>query len=124
MATIDDRLIGSRIRSARLKAGMTQEQLANQLDITEAYCSRIECGKARLNLARLYDFCAVLHVREMDILDGCCAEPDGKPVQETDSHKTQLRALIDRASPATLEMLLPVCEAVVRQSEKAKHNKR
>lgn len=124
MATINDRLIGSRIRSARIKAGLTQDQVANQLDMTEAYCSRVECGKSRINLARLYDFCNVLHVHEMDILAGCCTEYSSEQLKEDNIHKAQLLALIDQASPAALEMLVPICEAVVHQSEKLEHSRR
>lgn len=124
MATINDRLIGSRIRSARLKAGLTQDQVANLLDMTEAYCSRVECGKSRINLSRLYDFCSVLNVHEMDILAGCCTEYSNDHLKEDDIYKAQLLSLIEQASPATLEMLVPICEAVVHQGERLEHFRR
>lgn len=72
MAVINDKLIGSRIRAARLQSGYTQEQAASKLQVTEAYWSRIENGRARINLERLYDICQMFHLNEMNLLNECC----------------------------------------------------
>ena len=50
---MDYKEIGARIREARRAAGMTQEQLAEAVDITPVYVSRIENGVKRASLSVL-----------------------------------------------------------------------
>lgn len=45
--------LGERIKAARIKCGMTQEQLASVLDTTKAAVSRYEAGKREPNLGQL-----------------------------------------------------------------------
>jgi transcriptional regulator with XRE-family HTH domain len=42
------------ILAERLKAGLTQEQLANKIGTKKSYISRIENGKADVQLSTLY----------------------------------------------------------------------
>lgn len=58
---IDYEMIGSRIRERRQKAGLTQEQLAEKLDVVPEYISRIENGRAQINLKRLGEISALLN---------------------------------------------------------------
>lgn len=51
--TIDRAVLGRRIRNVRLAAGMTQGQLAEAVDVTTAYVSRIEAGQRRPEALRL-----------------------------------------------------------------------
>ncbi len=118
MATINDKLIGNRIREARIACGLTQEQLADKLNFTEAYCSRVEHGKARINLERLYDYCRILHLHEMDILKGCCQEIYEEPIPCTeDPAKDELHRMIDSAPPSTIPLLRTVVEAIIKHSQ-------
>jgi len=50
---IDYAAIGKRIRSARKKAKLTQEQLAEAIDVTPQHVSAIETGKTKLSLPTL-----------------------------------------------------------------------
>ena len=67
---LDYNLIGERLRKARIKKNYTQEKLAELLDVTIAYVSRIETGKTHINLKRLNQICAVLDTSESYILNG------------------------------------------------------
>lgn len=67
---LDYTLIGSRIRSARNAKGFTQENLAEKLDVSIAFLSRVERGNVEINLKRLSQICALLDVSEGDILNG------------------------------------------------------
>lgn len=67
-------LIGMRLKQARMDKKITQEQLAEKLDVSVAYVSRIERGSTTINLKRLSEICAILDVSEGEILDG--SHPD------------------------------------------------
>lgn len=67
---IDYNIIGERLKKARLAKGLTQEILAESLNISIAYLSRIETGTTKLNLKRLSEICKLLDVSESEILSG------------------------------------------------------
>ncbi len=67
---IDYNLIGERLKKARLAKGLTQENLAESLNISIAYLSRIETGTTKINLKRLSEICQLLSVSEAEILSG------------------------------------------------------
>lgn len=47
-------ILAERLKEERLKAGLTQEQLAQKIGTKKSYISRIENGKADVQLATLY----------------------------------------------------------------------
>ena len=54
--------IGSKIRAARLAAGMTQKELAAKSGYTFSAISRIESGEIDLPISKVKTFSRVLHV--------------------------------------------------------------
>ena len=52
--------IGSRISGLRRLNGMTQEQLAEKLDITVKHVSSVERGQSSLSLEKLVDLSEIL----------------------------------------------------------------
>lgn len=68
--SLDLTIIGQRIKFARLNKKMTQEKLAEQLDVSVAFLSRIERGAITINLKRLSEICSILEVSEGEILNG------------------------------------------------------
>ena len=67
---IDYSIIGQRIKKARKDKNLTQEQLAEKLDVSIAFLSRIERGSSQINLKRLSQVCEILGITEGDILNG------------------------------------------------------
>lgn len=67
---IDYKIIGERLKKARLSKKLTQENLAESLNISIAYLSRIETGTTKINLKRLNEICNILEISESSILSG------------------------------------------------------
>lgn len=67
-------IIGIRLKQARIDKKMTQEQLAEALDVSVAYVSRIERGSTNINLKRLSEICSLLDVTEGEILSGASTQ--------------------------------------------------
>ena len=59
---IDYQQIGKRIKRCRAAAGITQEKLAELLDVSPGYISRVERGTRWVNLERLSEIAALLGV--------------------------------------------------------------
>lgn len=70
---VDYTLLGKRMKEARKKAQMTQDQLAEQLGISTAYMSQIETGKATVNLNRLAQIAFLLQTDIGYFLSGTTA---------------------------------------------------
>lgn len=62
------RLLGERIRAARLKAGLTQPQLAELLGVSKGIISRWETGLARTSLDRLIPLAQKLNLSLEEML--------------------------------------------------------
>ena len=61
---IDYNIMGERIKKARLEKQLTQENIAEKLDVSVAFLSRIERGSSHINLKRLQQLCSILDVSE------------------------------------------------------------
>lgn len=55
--------LGRIIRDARLEAGLTQEEFADDLGVTRQYVSALESGKSSLHVDRLFASVRLLGVR-------------------------------------------------------------
>jgi len=55
-------VIGNRIRISREKSGLTQEELAEKLDLSTQFISTIERGVAGASLETIINLCDVLNV--------------------------------------------------------------
>ena len=67
---VDYNIIGERLKQSRMNKNLTQEKLAEKLDVSVAFLSRIERGSSHINLNRLNQICTILEVSEGDILNG------------------------------------------------------
>lgn len=61
--------LGKQLRAVRLARGLTQEQLAEQLDVTPRYLAGIERGERNLSLDSVDALAEQLGVRPSLILD-------------------------------------------------------
>ncbi len=65
---IDYKSIGKRIKIARVKADLTQERLAEIIDLSPTHLSNIETGTTRVSLATLVNLANALSVTLDDLL--------------------------------------------------------
>lgn len=67
---LDYTIIGEHIKKARQAKHITQETLAEKLNLSVAFLSRIERGTSFINLKRLDEICEILGVSKSYILEG------------------------------------------------------
>ena len=102
---IDYSVIGSRIKQARLAKNMTQEDLADKIDISVAFLSRVERGNSHINLKRLNQLCGLLDVSEGYLLNGTSSSSENYLDKEfTD--------LIKSVSPEKQKLIYNVAKAI------------
>lgn len=79
---LDYNVIGQRIKQARLAKNYTQEALAEKIDISVAFLSRVERGNSHVNLKRLNQLCTILDVSEGYVLNGASSNSENYLEQE------------------------------------------
>lgn len=65
---LDYKAIGKRIKIARIKADLTQERLAERINISPTHLSNIETGTTRVSLSTMISIANVLSVTSDDLL--------------------------------------------------------
>ena len=60
MTDLDFKTIGLKIKERRLSQGITQEFIANRLDVNPSHVSNIECGRANPSLTALVKIANIL----------------------------------------------------------------
>ena len=106
---LDYSVIGQRIKKARTDKKLTQEKLAEKLDVSIAFLSRIERGNSHISLKRLNQVCEVLDVTEGSILNGV-----------SDNSKnylsTEFNELLTNASPEKQKLIYRVAKIISEES--------
>ncbi len=99
-------IIGERLKQARMNKKLTQEKLAEKLDVSVAFLSRIERGSSYINLKRLNQICSILDVTEGEILNGV----------SIDSHtylNKDLSNLLKNCPPEKLNLIYNIAKVIV-----------
>lgn len=65
---VDFKAIGKRIKLARINAGISQEKLAEILDVSPSYMSHLERGTSKVSLTKLIVIANALSIESMDTL--------------------------------------------------------
>ena len=102
---VDYSVIGKRLKQARLAKNMTQEDLAEELDISVAFLSRVERGNSHINLKRLTQVCNLLDVSEGYILNGV----SNKSVNYLDKEFSEL---LKSCSPEKQRLIYNVAQVI------------
>ena len=101
---LDYTIIGERLKKARLEKNLTQEQLAEQIDVSIAFLSRVERGSSHINLKRLTQICNILGISEGLILNGA-----------SEDSSDYLNEILEKASPDKQKLIYKIAEIIVNE---------
>lgn len=90
---------------------MTQELLAESMDVSGAYVSKIERGKTTVNLENLDKICAVLETPPEYILSGTSK-------RSADYMRSEIAALLDGCPPDKIKLIAQVIKLIVEYEER------
>lgn len=105
--------IGERVKAAREQAGITQEQLAERIDVSTQYVSDLERGVVGISVPTLRNLCVALGISSDCILFG--RSQDGNMLALTD----RCRVL----SPAQTAMLTDIIDSIIQAILSERQNK-
>lgn len=104
---IDYASIGKLIRQNRHLASMTQETLAEKINVSPPYVSRIETGSASPSLQTLVDICNALHITLDDLMR------DSIPATRKNL-EGRLAEIVDGCTAEELHLVADVVETILR----------
>lgn len=109
-ANVDYATIGQRIREVRMQRGLTQEGLADAVDLSVTYISNIENVHTKVSLPTLVTIAQVLNVSVDYLLY------DNLPVVQ-ESCDAKCKQLLDRCSEKKKELALKLLEVLADMPE-------
>ena len=104
---LDYYVIGERLRKARLEKNYTQEYLAEKMNVSVAFLSRIERGSSHINLKRLTEICKLLEVSEGEILNGSVTNPETYLISE-------FNLLFKGCPPEKLKLIYNIAKLIIK----------
>lgn len=106
---VDYSIIGARLKRARIKAGLTQQEMAEKTNLSVAFISRIERGSSHINLKRLSEFCSILDVSEGYILNG---SSEGAP----EYLYNEFNDILNSCSPAKQKLIYKLSKLIAEEN--------
>ena len=103
----DYSVIGRRIKNTRLEQNIKQEALADKLDVSVAFISRVERGTTKINLKRLTEIAEVLNVSPAYLLTG-------SNTVSKDYLKEDFRIILEKCTPEQQKLIYQISELVSR----------
>lgn len=108
---LDYKLIGERLKKARIQKGYTQDKLSEMINVSIAYLSRIETGQAHINLKRLNELCGILGVSEAFILNGAANN-------SVSYLNDELNSILKDCTPDKKELIYQIATIITEKDEK------
>ena len=96
--------IGQKIRKIRKAHGLSQEELAEKVNISTTHMSHIETGNTKLSLLVFVDIAAALEVRTDDLLD----------TATTSTSLDEIATVLERCSAQEAKVIADVVKATKR----------
>ncbi|MFC5404335.1 helix-turn-helix domain-containing protein [Cohnella soli] len=106
----DNGMIGMRIKKAREGKGLTQEALAEHLEVSNAYVSKIERGKTALNLDTLSKITMLLEQTSDYILTGA-------DTSSADYMRNEIVEMLQGCSAEKIKLIAQIIKPIIEYKE-------
>lgn len=106
---------GRILRKERERRGISQEKLAEMMGISRPYCSKLETGGKRIHIRHLADWCAVMHVSPMIVLDKWARSKYSKEIvtERMKEYKRTIEEMIEFGFYSELDNVMEVFAQMV-----------
>ncbi len=105
---LDYSIIGERLKKARKDKKLTQEQLAEQIDVSVAFLSRVERGDVKINLTRLNQLCDILNISLSYILTGTGCNSKNYLTEDFSN-------LLKNCPPEKIKLIYDIAKVIINQ---------
>lgn len=106
--------IGQKIRKVRKAHGLSQEELAERINISTTHMSHIETGNTKLSLSVFVAIAAALEVRTDDLLE------NSAPSATTGAARDDILAILERCTAQDASIIADIVKATKQALDKRK----
>jgi transcriptional regulator with XRE-family HTH domain len=103
--------IGQQIRKYRKAHGLSQEELAERVNISTTHMSHIETGNTKLSLKVFVDIATALDVRTDDLLEHPI-------IQSTNTTLKDISAILEQCSQQEVKVIIDIIRATKSSMDK------
>ena len=111
VSTLDYKLLGKRIREVRRKHDLTQEKLAEDINVTHPYIGQVERGERGISIENLVNLCNRLDVTVDYLLS------DYYVKDHNEYYKGQWAKLMQSRADFEQDFVLSIVEAVLKNMD-------
>lgn len=105
---LDYSIIGERLKKARIAKKLTQEQLAEEMDVSVAFLSRAERGNVKVNLSRLNQICDILDVSLAYVLTGTGSNEENYLIEDFSN-------LLKNCPPEKIKLIYDIAKVIINE---------
>ena len=121
--SIEYKVIGRNIRAARKAKKMTQEAVAEAIDMSLQHFGKVERGDRKINMQRLGQLSMKLDVPIAALVTGCVSADDNAPVpagyiEGNEDFLESVEALTKGCSAKALRLMLRICRDIADEDKK------
>jgi len=109
--SVDYKLIGNRIKQKRSLSGITQEKMAELLQVSVGYVSQIERGITKPNLEMLSSISEILDCDISDFINNVTTE-------KNEFLNAELNEILSNMNPSQKKMLFEIAQVIINNSSK------
>ena len=113
---ISAELLGKRLKRARKQKSLTQEHIAEKVDLSIEHLGRIENGKKPVYIHKLGLWCDALDVPIEEILTGAA-------IPANSSYNRQFGEIAEGCSEETVAAMLDVCRRIAQVEKRERERK-
>ena len=112
--TLEYKVIGRNIHSARQDNGMTQEAVAEAINVSVTHYGKVERGERHINLKRLVELCGLFGVPLESLLAGAMMPEDGEQMPTISNidisiFMASIEPIVKGCSEKALKLMLRLC---------------
>lgn len=121
--SIEYKVIGRNIRAARKQRNMTQEAVAEAIDMSPQHFGKVERGDRKINLQRLSELSVLLDVTLESLVTGCVVAdnhahmPSGH-IEGIEEFLESIEMLSKGCSEKALRLMLRICRDIADEDKK------
>lgn len=125
--SIEYKVIGRNIRMARKAKNMTQEAVAEAIDMSPQHFGKVERGDRTINLQRLGQLSTLLDVPLESLVTGCVVADDHGAVltghfQHSEAFMDGIETLAKGCSEKALRLMLRICKDIAEEDKTGNSN--
>ena len=108
----DREQVGKALQKYRKNVGMTQEDVAEKIGVSQNFYARIESGASGMSIDTVYELCDAFHITPNDILMPTLQDRESDASSDMDMVRRMLENCTEKQRSAAIDILKAYLRAI------------